>query len=162
MRTTHGHRKFGRKRQAVAAAPVLPASARPTQRTETLEQLFAKSPVLQPHLTKFIAAEIDADLALRLTEAHLAEILEGSSLGERIRVHAELGQLDVPPAPSAGCEDEKFHQMLRHGSWNTPAVQHVIGILDTEIVVAALFLTIAAAALVAAPGDCRDWDDSTC
>ena len=44
--------------------------------------------------------------------------------------------------------------MFTDGSWNQPGVQHIIGLLDSNVVIAALFLTIAAAALLAPPATC--------
>ena len=128
----------------------------------TLEELFSSSPLLTEHLPSFASAGIDAALALELSEVHLSEILGGANLGVRIRVHQALAQLARPPPIPVGHEDEKVVQMLTHGSWSKQSVQHVIAICEIGIVLSALYLTIAAAALIAAPSSCRDWDDATC
>lgn len=158
-----GHKKFGHKRQVHHHSPDADGESRLDAQTQlTLDELFRSSTVLSPHLEAFRLAGIDGSLALQLTEAHLREVLHGAALGERIRVHTALCQLTKPAPPAAGREDERQTRMFAYGSWNQPAVQHVIGLLDSNVVIAALFLTIAAAALIAPPTECRDIQGEAC
>jgi hypothetical protein len=151
MDSATGHKRFGRTRR------VQPASQQVQQQTQprSLAQLFASSSVLKEHLVKFEHAGIDGHLVLELDKSDLAEILGVDvSIGDRMRVHRALQALRTPPPPEPGHEDEKLVRMLSEGCYHRPEVQHLTSILDTNQIVAALFMTIAASALIAPPTAC--------